>query len=135
RRLQFRAWLARVHRIAVAFPRGRAGLPRRLERAAPRQASCPYCRRLRRRAVDEGAELSGFRLPHRRSGGPARARRGRREDGRLGPSARAGRACLNSEYQSMTGLTLEAASTIVDRALSEGRARGFQPLTVAVLDA
>jgi uncharacterized protein GlcG (DUF336 family) len=35
----------------------------------------------------------------------------------------------------MTGLTLEAASTIIDRALSEGRARGFQPLTVAVLDA
>lgn len=35
----------------------------------------------------------------------------------------------------MTTLTLAAASTIVDTALSEGRALGLQPLTVAVLDA
>ncbi len=35
----------------------------------------------------------------------------------------------------MTTLTLAAASTIVDVALSEGRARGYHPLTVAVLDA
>lgn len=35
----------------------------------------------------------------------------------------------------MTTLTLAAASIIVDRALAEGRARGYQPLTVAVLDA
>ena len=35
----------------------------------------------------------------------------------------------------MTTLTLAAASTIVDSALAEGRAHGFQPLTVAVLDA
>ena len=35
----------------------------------------------------------------------------------------------------MAKLTLAAASTIVDTALEEGRARGFQPLTVAVLDA
>jgi uncharacterized protein GlcG (DUF336 family) len=32
-------------------------------------------------------------------------------------------------------LTLAAASIIVDTALAEARARGFQPLTVAVLDA
>jgi uncharacterized protein GlcG (DUF336 family) len=35
----------------------------------------------------------------------------------------------------MTKLTLAAASIIVDTALAEGRARGYQPLTVAVLDA
>jgi uncharacterized protein GlcG (DUF336 family) len=35
----------------------------------------------------------------------------------------------------MAKLTLAAASTIVDTALAEGRARGYQPLTVAVLDA
>lgn len=35
----------------------------------------------------------------------------------------------------MAKLTLAAASTIVDTALTEGRSRGFQPLTVAVLDA
>ena len=35
----------------------------------------------------------------------------------------------------MTALTLAAASIIVDKALAEGRARGYQPLTVAVLDA
>ena len=35
----------------------------------------------------------------------------------------------------MTTLSLAAASTIVDTALAEGRKRGFQPLTVAVLDA
>jgi uncharacterized protein GlcG (DUF336 family) len=35
----------------------------------------------------------------------------------------------------MTTLTLAAASIIVDQALAEARARGFQPLTVAVLDA
>ena len=35
----------------------------------------------------------------------------------------------------MTKLTLAAASIIVDMALAEGRARGFQPLTVAALDA
>lgn len=35
----------------------------------------------------------------------------------------------------MTTLTLAAASIIVDKALAEGRARGYQPLTVAVLDA
>ena len=35
----------------------------------------------------------------------------------------------------MTKLTLAAASIIVDMALAEGRARGYQPLTVAVLDA
>jgi len=35
----------------------------------------------------------------------------------------------------MAKLTLAAASTIVDTALGEGRARGFAPLTVAVLDA
>ena len=35
----------------------------------------------------------------------------------------------------MTTLTLSAASIIVDKALAEARARGFQPLTVAVLDA
>ena len=34
----------------------------------------------------------------------------------------------------MTKLTLAAASIIVDTALAEGRARGYQPLTVAVLD-
>ena len=35
----------------------------------------------------------------------------------------------------MAKLTLAAASTIVDTALAEGRARNFAPLTVAVLDA
>jgi uncharacterized protein GlcG (DUF336 family) len=35
----------------------------------------------------------------------------------------------------MTTLTLAAASIIVDKALAEGRARGYQPLTIAVLDA
>ena len=35
----------------------------------------------------------------------------------------------------MTTLTLSAASIIVDKALAEACARGFQPLTVAVLDA
>jgi uncharacterized protein GlcG (DUF336 family) len=35
----------------------------------------------------------------------------------------------------MKGLTLEAASTIVDTALAQGREKGFKPLTVAVLDA
>jgi len=35
----------------------------------------------------------------------------------------------------MTKLTLAAASTIVEMALAEGRARGHHPLTVAVLDA
>ena len=35
----------------------------------------------------------------------------------------------------MATLTLAAASIIVDTALAEARARGFQPLTVAVLDA
>jgi uncharacterized protein GlcG (DUF336 family) len=35
----------------------------------------------------------------------------------------------------MTKLTLAAASIIVDRALAEGRAHGYHPLTVAVLDA
>ena len=35
----------------------------------------------------------------------------------------------------MTKLTLAAASIIVDTALAEGRARAYQPLTVAVLDA
>jgi len=35
----------------------------------------------------------------------------------------------------MTKLTLAAASIIVDRALAEARAHGYQPLTVAVLDA
>jgi uncharacterized protein GlcG (DUF336 family) len=35
----------------------------------------------------------------------------------------------------MMTLTLAAASIIVDMALTEGRARGFHPLTVAVLDA
>ena len=35
----------------------------------------------------------------------------------------------------MTTLTLAAASIIVDIALAEGRAHGFHPLTVAVLDA
>lgn len=35
----------------------------------------------------------------------------------------------------MASLTLEQASTIVDAALAEGRARSLQPLTVAVLDA
>jgi uncharacterized protein GlcG (DUF336 family) len=35
----------------------------------------------------------------------------------------------------MTALTLAAASIVVDTALAEGRARGFHPLTVAVLDA
>jgi uncharacterized protein GlcG (DUF336 family) len=34
----------------------------------------------------------------------------------------------------MTTLTLSAASIIVDKALAEARAGGFQPLTVAVLD-
>ncbi len=32
-------------------------------------------------------------------------------------------------------LTLDQASTIVDAALAKGRERGYQPLTVAVLDA
>ena len=35
----------------------------------------------------------------------------------------------------MTTLTLAAASIIVDTAIAEGRARGYHPLTVAVLDA
>jgi uncharacterized protein GlcG (DUF336 family) len=35
----------------------------------------------------------------------------------------------------MKGLTLKAASTIVDKALEKGREKGFKPLTVAVLDA
>src|SRR5689334_15196754 len=35
----------------------------------------------------------------------------------------------------MTTLTLAAASIIMDTALAEGHARGFHPLTVAVLDA
>ena len=35
----------------------------------------------------------------------------------------------------MTKLTLAAASTMVDKALAEAHARGFHPLTVAVLDA
>jgi uncharacterized protein GlcG (DUF336 family) len=35
----------------------------------------------------------------------------------------------------MTTLTLAAASIIVDTAIAEGRARGYQPLTVSVLDA
>jgi uncharacterized protein GlcG (DUF336 family) len=35
----------------------------------------------------------------------------------------------------MSELTLAGASIIVDTALAEGRARGFKPLTVAVLDA
>jgi uncharacterized protein GlcG (DUF336 family) len=35
----------------------------------------------------------------------------------------------------MTKLSLAAASIIVDMALAEGRAREYQPLTVAVLDA
>lgn len=35
----------------------------------------------------------------------------------------------------MSTLTLAQASQIVDTALAEGRARGFAPLTVAVLDA
>jgi uncharacterized protein GlcG (DUF336 family) len=35
----------------------------------------------------------------------------------------------------MTKLTLAAASIIVDTAIAEGRARGYHPLTVAVLDA
>ena len=34
----------------------------------------------------------------------------------------------------MLTLTLAAASIIVDAALAEGRARGYRPLTVAVLD-
>lgn len=34
----------------------------------------------------------------------------------------------------MTALSLAAASSIVDTALAEARARGFHPLTVAVLD-
>src|SRR3546814_8530850 len=35
----------------------------------------------------------------------------------------------------MHALTLEQAWVIVDKALEKGRERGFQPLTVAVLDA
>jgi uncharacterized protein GlcG (DUF336 family) len=35
----------------------------------------------------------------------------------------------------MSGVTLDQATRIADRALEEGRARGLQPLTVAVLDA
>jgi uncharacterized protein GlcG (DUF336 family) len=35
----------------------------------------------------------------------------------------------------MPQLTLEQASIIVDKALAEGRARNFKPLTVVVLDA
>ena len=35
----------------------------------------------------------------------------------------------------MSQLTLSQASTIVDAALAEGRARNLKPLTVAVLDA
>jgi uncharacterized protein GlcG (DUF336 family) len=35
----------------------------------------------------------------------------------------------------MSGLTLDEASTIVDRALATGREMGLAPLTVAVLDA
>jgi uncharacterized protein GlcG (DUF336 family) len=35
----------------------------------------------------------------------------------------------------MSAVTLDQATLIADRALQEGRARGLQPLTVAVLDA
>ena len=35
----------------------------------------------------------------------------------------------------MTSLTLQQAALIVDKALEQGRARNFKPLTVAVLDA
>ena len=35
----------------------------------------------------------------------------------------------------MQTLTLEAADTIIDKALEKGRAMGFKPLTVVVLDA
>jgi uncharacterized protein GlcG (DUF336 family) len=35
----------------------------------------------------------------------------------------------------MSALTLTQAQTIVEKALEAGRARGFEPLTVAVLDA
>ena len=38
-------------------------------------------------------------------------------------------------YKVATSLTLNTAETICDAALKEGRAQGFMPLTVVVLDA
>jgi uncharacterized protein GlcG (DUF336 family) len=43
-------------------------------------------------------------------------------------------ARLNHSGTDVTDITLQQASTIIDAALASGVTRGFQPLTVAVLD-